>query len=206
MIPVQKYKKPEGFEKIEKKGSKFLQKTPQPTQGQWKSHNYWTHVLNDLGDLYDGVCAYSAVWLSESARTVDHFIAKTKDPKLAYTWSNYRLASNLVNGFKGKQKVIDPFKVQMGMFELHFPSLQVKPGEAWREVDKPTIQKTIDNLKLNNRKLVRERKNWIKEMCNYPELDMSFLKRKAPFIGNELVRLGYVDKESIKKLMSDKTM
>ena len=44
--------------------------------------------------------------------TIDHFRPKSKYPKLAFVWSNYRLAGQAINMRKGdSEDVVDPFTV-----------------------------------------------------------------------------------------------
>src|SRR5437870_2757527 len=63
---------------------------------------YWRKCLPELYDAYDGTCAYVAVffeWVTGGA-TVDHFAAKSRRPRLAYEWRNYRLVCSRMNSRK----------------------------------------------------------------------------------------------------------
>jgi hypothetical protein len=52
-------------------------------------------------------------------------------PDLAYEWSNYRLASQKINSYKGKSTaILDPFHIQPGWFVLNFTNLFIEPGSA----------------------------------------------------------------------------
>lgn len=65
------------------------------------------------------------MWIAEGA--VEHFLSKKNRPDLAYEWSNYRYIAGSVNGSKGTHddKVLDPFEVQNGWFEVLVPSMQL---------------------------------------------------------------------------------
>lgn len=81
--------------------------------------------------------------------TTDHFLPKSTRPRDAYEWSNFRLCSHRVNGYKGDSiLVIDPFVVQPGWFVLDFPSCLVRPGPEVAPMLAEQINMTITVLKL----------------------------------------------------------
>ena len=97
MIRVQEKPEPEVFHAtVRVKGQRyFLSKgiDPQnPLPEGVKLNPYWRDCLDDLYYAYDGVCAYLAIYFERvtGTATVDHFIAKSSNPALAYEWSNYR--------------------------------------------------------------------------------------------------------------------
>ncbi|WP_151756516.1 hypothetical protein [Dictyobacter vulcani] len=98
-----------------------------------------------------------------------------------------------MNGRKGKHEdVLDPFTIQEGWFELHFPSLQVHPNENLDEDAKSQIWATIHRLDLNGATCVSGRRSWIQPYLNgvYP---LSFVREKAPFMAHELTRQNLQD-------------
>ena len=196
MIPVQKQPEPQQFNEIvEIPGDRFLDDIPKPTTKQWKSHAYWTKVLKDARTCYKGICAYSSQWISPvtGSHTIDHFIPKSLQPRLAYRWSNYRYASLKFNNRKGTGELLDPFKLEWDWFILDFPSLLVRPTPKLSGETKTAVQSTIDILQLNADDLcVESRQDWLMDYCE-GKINFQYLKEKAPFIAYELQRQDLVN-------------
>ncbi|MBD1894153.1 hypothetical protein [Coleofasciculus sp. FACHB-129] len=198
MIPVQLQPEPADFsQRVRDKGAAFLNKVPHPKNKDWINREYWQESLDDLYEAYGHICTYSAQWIprTEGSPTVDHFIPKSVEPKLAYEWQNFRLACLKLNTRKGThQDVIDPFWMPTGCFILEFPSLQIKPAPILKDPLKQRVIDTIKHLKLNeDAKCVKGRQDWLIPYCQkvYP---FDYLKRRAPFIAYELERQALVDK------------
>lgn len=202
MIPVKPQLEPTIFnQKVRIPGNNYLRKiaqaqntsTPKLKSKEWTHHDYWGCVRVDMYDLYKGICAYSAHWIPRSSNpNVDHFIAKSADPWLAYEWTNYRLACPLVNIHKKDYPdVLDPFSIQEKWFFLEFPSLIVKPNpDLPREVHEK-VQCTICRLKLNeDEAFIDDRNAWLERYCLTGNFNQ--LKRDAPFIAYELERQNLV--------------
>lgn len=189
MIPIQQKPEPLDFNThVRIPGVQFLSKVCCPTSKQWKKNNYWTHCSQNLYSAYEGICAYTGIWVSKSSSTVDHFIPKSNNPQLAYEWSNYRLACDKANNNKSDEKILDPFQISNDWFLLNFPSLLVHPSKNLSTSDYDKVKKTIDILKLNNECFIEDRLHWLNEYIY--NLDFDFLKRHAPFIAYELQRQG----------------
>src|SRR5882724_4451217 len=91
---------------------------------RWDSHaslSYWTEALDDLRERYHGRCAYLAIEipLAVGWATVDHFVPKSHDWRLAYEWSNYRLCAGRVNGAQRAGAAARP---------VHARAWYVRPG------------------------------------------------------------------------------
>lgn len=204
MIPVAPQPEPPLFDqKVRVPGLKFLKKCSgiTITTKQWIRHDYWKNIRYVMHDAYNGLCAYSATWIPrESNPNIDHFIPKSKRPDLAFEWSNYRLAHQLVNTHKWNyQDVIDPFLLSDNWFFLDFPSLLIKPNPELSEQDKQKVWCTIKRLKLNDDEtFVFSRNHWLEAYCR-GYTPFSFLKKHSPFVAYELERQGLV--ESIKAVM-----
>ncbi|SRR6266498_2580309 len=132
--------------------------------------------------------------------TVDHYIPTSFDSSLAYEWSNYRLSRKKLNDHKNNSlDVMDPFKIKYDWFTINFSNFRIEPHSGLPPYLQAHIQKTIDNLKLNNDgDLARER---VRVLVEY-SIDMypiSFLERRYPFIAYELKRQGL--ETSIKSLI-----
>lgn len=141
------------------------------------------------------MCAYTChkIHCDTGFNSIDHFKSKDKYPQEAYNWANYRLVCGTMNGRKGKyDDVLDPFTLQEGWFELHFPSLQVIPNEHLEADAKSQVQKTIDRLKLNDYICTGGRQERLQPYLNekYP---LSHLQDIAPFLARELQRQNIQD-------------
>jgi hypothetical protein len=126
---------------VREPGNKLLQ-VHQNITGK-KLKNYWTKISYDLHTAYQGICAYTCMYILPPG-SVDHFLPKTHYPALTYEWNNYRLASQRVNQHKADSTdVIDPFSIQPGWFVLDFPSCLVFPGDGLPDMLKEQIERTI---------------------------------------------------------------
>jgi len=193
MIPVNSKSEPSEFDsKVRQKGKQFLNQYGIPSKSS-KFRNYWKDIVHALHRLYDGICAYTCIYLLPPAN-VDHFLPKSKYPYLAYEWSNYRLTSERTNQRKGeKEGILDPFIVQRGWFTLDFPSCLVETSAAIPSIYSQQAGDTIDILKLNDDDaLVQERCDIIMEYVD-GSVNLRFLQRRYPFIAVEIVRQNLVD-------------
>lgn len=193
MIPVQPQPEPEDFaERVKKPGVVFLRQVPHPTTGQWKGKEYWRRALHDMRTSYNGVCAYSALWISPDA-SVDHFVPRVRRPDLAYEWSNFRYTALKFNARKGTHTILDPFRLELDWFILDFDSFLIRPNSHLTSEQKALVQNTIDILKLNDDEdCVELRQDWVRYFRS-GEITFDFLQRKAPFIAHELHRQGLVE-------------
>jgi hypothetical protein len=176
------------FEKVQKKGEKFLLQYPDAKGKDLKP--YWRAVIPDLHHAYSGICAYTCHWIpfDTGSPTVNHFKPKEAYPKYAYQWDNYRLVCGMLNGRKSNyEDVLDPFTLQDGWFEMHFNSLQLMLGQQLMATEAEKVRTTIKRLKLNDSMCIQGRKSWLVPYLKekYP---ISHLEEKAPFLAKELKR------------------
>ena len=193
MIPVPRQPEPNDFDRLVRKpGMEFLRTTPIPSNKDWKHNRYWKDASAELYTAYKGICSYSGEWISRPG-SVDHFIPKRRNPKLAYEWDNYRLSSPKLNNYKGdKEGIADPFVIRSGWFTLDFPSCLIKPGIGLSSAEKRLVQYTIDVLKLNDDDdLVQNRCN-ILVYYALDDVSFKYLRDHYPFIAAELERQGIV--------------
>jgi hypothetical protein len=202
MIPVARQKEPGNFaEKLGKKADAFLKNIPEPTKENIDSRPWWRYVLDDLFGAYGRLCAYCGLRFQRDAVCVDHFTPISKiwrtNPKGAYEWSNFRLASQSMNNEKKDyQDVVDPFHIEPVWFVIDFPSMIIKSGPGLAPADKAKVDATILRLKLNNieKRYIHYRRELIRKYCDMarkwgrfqPALDV--LDDWAPFIAFELKR------------------
>lgn len=157
-----------------------------------KLPSYWRAGMPELRAAYKGICAYFCcyVYPTTGGGSTDHFVPKSKDRALAYTWSNYRFACTRMNSRKrDASDVLDPFTVPDGWFELYFPTMRVRPGKGLAGGDLKAVRASIRRLKLNSEECRRERAEYWDDY-NAGQITGNQLVRRAPMIALEAVRQG----------------
>lgn len=201
LIPVTMAPEPAEFdERVRQPGEGFRLSASFPIV--WRGHEYWRRAIPNLRSAHHGVCTYSAVWIPNSSggSSVDHYHPLQLRPDLAYEWTNYRFASQLVNAKKGVATgLLDPFDIGQGWFALVFPSLLVVEGPNLPAKDRHRFEHTVDKLGLNDERLLQDRLHWLEQYCAVGA-PISFLERHAPFIAAELIRQDLLG--SIQAMMS----
>lgn len=195
MIHVNLIPEPENFDaRVRQPGNEFLADCPNPNSKQWSKHSYWSRVSAELYNAYGGICAYSGQWFSRTTSiiSVDHFYPKSLFQEKAYEWDNYRLTTQIMNGYKGDKIIVDPFEVVNGDFILDFPSCLIKPRRNMAPAEKNKVKSTIQILHLNDEEQASQRCEII---INYIKgyITKQFLEAKYPFIAEELERQNLYD-------------
>lgn len=170
---------------------------------------FWTESLDQMMVLYEQRCAYLGLHLERSTGnpSVDHFVAKAKDWRLVYEWSNYRLSASLVNARKGVQPVIDPFEVEEGWFALNLDSLYVEAGPSAPADRFSLIDSTLPILNLPECR--KDRGEYIRLYRLGPGqggIDLHFLRRRAPFVAREMERQGALLPEDAQQAADPRTV
>jgi hypothetical protein len=193
MIPVAKQREPESFnEKVRLPGQLFLKNNPSPKSAQFP--RYWSKIKGSLYQQYKNICAYTGEWLPEPSVSVDHFIPKSIEPRLAYEWDNYRLTTDKMNNIKGSTTgIADPFEVQFGWFVMILPGCIINSCKSLNELDIKKVDNTISALKLNSDERIEKRYSIITDYVN-EGITFDFLKEKYPYIAYELERQGLREK------------
>ena len=195
MIHVKLRPEPDTFNsRVRQKGHAWMNKhqTLPPSN---KFPRYWKDCLDDLRSSYKDHCAYLAVQIEEvegEYPSVDHFLAKSRRPDLAYEWSNYRLSCSEINSLKGNSDdVLDPFEIKNNCFHLDLEFLigHIYSNKAIPPDQREGIQATIDKLRLNNDKY-REMREQHYQDCREGHYDSDYLKRISPFVWSEAKRQG----------------
>lgn len=192
MIPVVKQKEPQIFnDEVRIPGLKYLKKNQKPNSKEFSKHDYWRKINPELYRLYNGICAYTGFWFPDTSKSVDHFVPKSKNPKLAYEWDNYRLTTQRMNNTKGDEiNLVDPFGVKFGWFILDLDTYLIKPNKILAHSEQEKIAHTIKILRLNrDEDRVENRREIIQRYINR-EFDFKFIKRKYPYIAYEIERQG----------------
>lgn len=197
MIPVTPQPEPDDFdEKVRRKGLKYLQENgielDRSLPSGTKLPSYWRDCLDDLYSRYHGLCAYLAIFFERvtGGGSVDHFIAKSKRADLAYEWSNYRLASSIMNSRKGEfDDVLDPFEIHEDMFHLELVSGRIYPNPRLPAGELRRVTNTITRLGLDDPGCRETRARHYQYYCE-ESYTGDFLKRHSPFVWREANRQG----------------
>ncbi|GAA5483401.1 hypothetical protein [Haloferula sargassicola] len=151
--------------------------------------NYWTQYEAHLSNAFHQRCGWWAMWIAEGQ--VEHYLSIKNHPGLAYEWSNYRFVVGSVNGSKRNHddKVLDPFDVEDGWFEVLLPSMQLILTDHIPPEKVPQAEFTLKQLRLRNgTKVVRSRKHWYDQFkCG--NLDLEGLKLHAPLVAEAVGKL-----------------
>lgn len=191
MIHVTPQPEPDTFDsKVRERGRAWMNKHQTPPPGN-KFPPYWRDCLDDLHSSYNGYCAYLAVYFERvGGVSVDHFIAKSRRPDLAYEWSNYRLACSIMNSRKGNHDdILDPFQIETGWFYLELVTGRIYPNKELSPDLKSKVESTIKRLKLDDD---RNREMRARHYQEYREetLTDKHLKKYSPFVWLEAKRQG----------------
>jgi hypothetical protein len=148
----------------------------------------WQACLPDLYERYRGVCAYLCVYIPRAtgARSVDHFVPKSRRRDLAYEWTNYRLACSLMNSRKRDfDDVLDPFEIRDGWFVLELSFLQVMPAPSLDGPTRAQVQATIDRLGLNDKECIAARAQHYQPYVE-GQLTFELLSEWSPFVARQV--------------------
>lgn len=182
--------------RVRDRGARFLARTPNPRQTDWKRHAYWRDIHDDLYQLHVGICMYCASWtprrLGNSGTehtSVDHFVPKSVDPPRAYAWDNFRLCRSRLNRRKSNfQDVLDPFIVNNDWFTLQFTTFLIVPTEGLARELATRVEASIDRLQLNaDTDYVNERIGAVREY-SLGKVTLARLRSKYPFIAEQMQR------------------
>ncbi len=190
MIRFERVPEPADFrEKAKAPGEAWLEANP----ADERPRDYWTPFKGALADGFRNLCAYSAMY--EPVGTVDHFVSCHEDRSKAYEWENYRYCAAWINSSKGNvpvARLLDPFDVEEGWFELHLPSLQLRVSEKIPDELRERAEYVLVRLHLrNDERVMRQRREWYR-MYQVGELSRTGLKGKAPLIANAVENAGPV--------------
>lgn len=148
--------------------------------------------LDELLKAYKRICAYVCIYIEPvtGAASVDHRVPVSERWDRVCEWTNYRLACSLMNSRRGTiQRVMDPFEVENGWFQLELTFFQVVPAPNLDETLTIRIRDTIDQLELNDTGCCGLRRQYAEDYQN-GLIHLAYLERRAPFVAMELRRQG----------------
>lgn len=193
MIRVAPAQEPDSFDaRVRQPGREVLEKFAVGGIRLSDFPTYWRRAIPDLMERYHQICAYSCLRIDPvtGARTVDHFVPRSASPRLAYEWSNFRLACMQMNTRKGTAvDILDPFHLEDGWFALELVAFQVVPGGDLSDTTTGRVAHTIERLGLNVQSLCDVRAEYASDYWQ-GHLDWHRLLRSAPFVARELARQG----------------
>lgn len=201
MIPVQPQPEPDSFDRdVRRKGQRWIRRKKldpkQPPPRRWKLPPYWQACLTDLHHAYGGICAYLCIYIERpvGGTAVEHFVAKSVAAlELAYEWSNYRLACDAVNCFKGVfADVLDPFELRPGMFQLELITGVVFPDPDLDPVEQRWVNGTIDRLRLDSPECREMRARHYRHFL-HGDWSPQVLHDYSPFVWTEARRQGLLN-------------
>ena len=121
----------------------------------------------------------------EPVGTVDHFVSCHEDRSRAYEWENYRYCAAWINSSKGNEpaaRLLDPFDIEDGWFELHLPSLQLRVSDTVPDEIRDRAEYVLTRLRLReDERVMRQRREWYR-MYQDGEISRDGLAGKAPLI------------------------
>jgi hypothetical protein len=163
-----------------------------------KLPDYWKACSAQLRMAFEGRCCYSGSYMRQSEIIpVEHAIAKSLRPDLAYEWANYRYASQRINGRKGVKIILDPaqFPIGVDIYFLDFVTGSIFPNSVLKK-GMPALyamaDQTISALGLDDELYRDERMEvWGDYMASSRGKEEKLLLRKTNnFIWHEATRQG----------------
>jgi hypothetical protein len=186
MIPVSNpIRKPRNFTRdCETKGKAWLAANP----GSKRFPAHWQKYQPYLAEGFHDRCGWWAMRIADGA--VDHYLSKKFHRDRAYDWTNYRYISTCVNSSKGNKddKVLDPFDIQLGWFEVQLPSMLLKRTALVPAALQAKADFTIKELRLvSGRKVRRNRRAWYEDYKNGRITDAG-LAAYAPLVAEAVTK------------------
>lgn len=191
LIPVSPPGEPTTFDvECRQKGNAWLAANPKPPRlARTKIPSYWGPYTDELRTGFNHLCGYAAM-LCPSEGTVDHFISVKTDEAKAYNWKNYRFASSVWNNIKRRKddRVLDPFEVQAGWFEISLPDLQLGLSSSVPAHMITKAKFTLTKMKLrDDERIIRWRKAWY-DRYQAGTIGLEALRSFAPLIAEAVDR------------------
>ncbi len=183
MIPVTPVAEPEDFDAHARKpGNAWLAEHP----GVSRPRDFWSRFRVCLAEAFHDRCAYSA--MCEPVGTVDHFQSFESAPHLAYEWTNYRYCSQWLNSAKKGRRVLDPFTIGEGWFEVLLPSLQLVLTSNVPADMRALAEETLRHLPIaQDERILRQRRRWYGFYLE-GKLSLDGLREMAPLIAAAVER------------------
>jgi len=178
MIPVTPVQEPDDFEvKCGKPGREWLAKHPHAK----RPRDLWSQFRHQLADGFENRCGYGAMRIPSGS--IDHYLSWKKHPELTYAWGNYRFADGWLNQSKqaADERVLDPYEVGEGWFEILLPSLQLVVTDKVPAALRARAEYTLKRLHLrDDERVIRQRRAWLE--LYEKGMPLELLAETAPLI------------------------
>lgn len=149
----------------------------------------WGAFTSQLRAAFGNRCGFLAMYVPQG--TVDHWVSIKSDRDLAYEWSNYRFVAGPVNSAKKPKwegKLIDPFEVMNGWFEILLPSLQLVVTGPLDDATRERAEFTLQKLRLKDGEtVIRLRQEWL-AMYECGKLPIAGLHDMAPLLARAVAK------------------
>jgi hypothetical protein len=182
MIHFERPAEPGNFqETVEVPGKDWLRDHPNANPKEFPK--YWKTCQPELARGFRCLCAYSLMHISCSG-VVDHYLSKSRDRGLAYEWSNYRYACSTMNSRKWTfdERILDPFEVQDGWFEVQLGSWQLLITDRIPESKRERAGFTLEQLQLGTGDDVTSARRFAYDRFANGEFTLIALNVHAPLV------------------------
>ena len=160
-----------------------------PTKDCHAATHLWSPFRPALRKGFSERCGYLAIKLHVGG-VVDHYVSCSEDRAQSFEWSNYRYASETVNSRKQaldrrKIRVLDPYAVQNGWFQVILPSFELVLTHAVAAVSRQLAEETLNALALGTGyEAIEARWSVYESHWNNGVIDLVGLRRDAPLIAD----------------------
>ena len=181
MIRVAPVPEPPDFDaKVRRPGRAWLRQSP----ALQRPKDLWSPFRHALAVGFAHRCGYTAMF--DPAGSVDHYLSVKNERERAYEWSNYRYSQEWLNKSKRNvdERVLDPYEVEDGWFEVLLPSLQLVVTSKVPPAERARAAYTLTRFHLrDDERVLRQRREWYRMYLDQ-ELTLGGLRKKAPLIAD----------------------
>jgi hypothetical protein len=182
MVPIANpIPEPEDFDvNCRQAGNLWLNENPNSS----KFPGLWTEFNEELADGFHNRCGWWAMFIAEGH--VDHYRSKKNQRNLVYEWSNYRYIAGTVNSSKRTldDRVLDPFEIEEGWFEVHLQSMQLVMTDDLPDHLREKAKFTLERLHLENGKKVRRNRLGWYQRYKDGKISIAGLEEVAPLVAD----------------------
>ena len=178
MIPVTPVPEPPEFNaRVRQRGQQWLAAN---CESQKRLPDHWREFRDHLAEGFRWLCGYTAIWTLDGE--VDHFVSIRDDRSQAYEWANYRYAAGWLNSSKGARKVLDPYKVGEGWFEILLPTLEMVATDKVPAEFRALAEQTLEALPIGRDPRILKRRGVLYDAYRNGEISPAELRRRAPLL------------------------
>lgn len=150
----------------------------------------WLKFTDDLAEGFAWRCGYAAT--IELQGEVEHYLSKKLHPDKIFDWSNFRYVSGWVNQQKRTkdEKILDPYQVGDGWFEIQLPSLELVLTDRIPMAERNRAAFTIRSLKLDyGARILRERRHHFRAFLS-GAMSLDLVRERMPLLADAIQKAG----------------